>query len=286
MHYQKVSGILNNNGMNLYRGCTHGCIYCDSRSKCYQINHEFEDVLVKENAIELLEESLKKKRKKCMIGTGSMTDPYCHAEDVARMTRKSMEVIYKYGFGVNIITKSTKLLNDLDLLKKINEKTKAVVDVTLTTYDEDLCKIVEPNVSTTKERYEMLKILRDHQIPTIVWLCPILPFINDTEESISGILDYCIDAKVYGILCFGMGLTLREGNRAYFYENLDNYFAGLKEKYINTYGNKYSVISPNQNKLMKIFKDKCKDSGIETDTKKLFEFMSCFPEKTKQLTLF
>lgn len=221
-----------------------------------------------------------------MIGTGSMTDPYCHAEDVARMTRKSMEVIYKYGFGVNIITKSTKLLNDLDLLKKINEKTKAVVDVTLTTYDEDLCKIVEPNVSTTKERYEMLKILRDHQIPTIVWLCPILPFINDTEESISGILDYCIDAKVYGILCFGMGLTLREGNRAYFYENLDNYFAGLKEKYINTYGNKYSVISPNQNKLMKIFKDKCKDSGIETDTKKLFEFMSCFPEKTKQLTLF
>ncbi len=286
MHYQKVSGILNNNGMNLYRGCTHGCIYCDSRSKCYQINHEFEDVLVKENAIELLEESLRRKRKKCMIGTGSMTDPYCHAEDVARMTRKSMEVIYKYGFGVNIITKSTKMLNDLDLLKKINEKTKAVVDVTLTTYDEDLCKIVEPNVSTTKERYEMLKILRDHQIPTIVWLCPILPFINDTEESISGILDYCIDAKVYGILCFGMGLTLREGNRAYFYENLDNYFAGLKEKYINTYGNKYSVISPNQNKLMKFFKDKCKDSGIETDTKKLFEFMSYFPEKTKQLTLF
>ena len=286
MHYQKVSGILNNNEMNLYRGCTHGCIYCDSRSKCYQINHDFEDVLVKENAIELLEESLKKKRKKCMIGTGSMTDPYCHAEDVARMIRKSLEVIYKYGFGVNIITKSTKLLNDLNLLKKINEKTKAVVDVTLTTYDENLCKILEPNVSTTKERYEMLKILRDHQIPTIVWLCPILPFINDTEESISGILDYCIDAKVYGILCFGMGLTLREGNRAYFYENLDNYFDGLKEKYINTYGNKYSVISPNQNKLMKIFKDKCKDSGIETDTKKLFEFMSSFPEKTAQLTLF
>ena len=286
MHYQKVSGILNNNGMNLYRGCTHGCIYCDSRSKCYQINHEFEDVLVKENAIELLEEALKKKRKKCMIGTGSMTDPYCHAEDVARMTRKSLEVIYKYGFGVNIITKSTKLLNDLDLIKKINKRTKAVVDVTLTTYDEDLCKKLEPNVSTTKERYEMLKILRDNHIPTIVWLCPILPFINDTEENISGILDYCIDAKVYGILCFGMGLTLREGNRAYFYENLDNYFDGLKEKYINTYGNQYSVSSPNHNALMKIFRDKCRKNNIETNTKKLFEFMSSFPEKTAQLTLF
>ena len=286
MHYEKVSGILNNNGMNLYRGCTHGCIYCDSRSTCYQINHDFEDVLVKENAIELLEIALKKKRKKCMIGTGSMTDPYCHAEDVTRMTRKSLELIYKYGFGVNIITKSTKLLNDLDLLKKINKKTKAVVDVTLTTYDENLCKIIEPNVSTTKERYEMLKILRDNHIPTIVWLCPILPFINDTEENISGILNYCIDAKVHGILCFGMGLTLRDGDREYFYKNLDKHFVGLKEKYTRLYGNQYSVSSPNHNALMKIFRDKCRKNNIETSTKNLFEFMSSLPEKTEQLTLF
>ncbi len=286
MHYQKVSGILNNNGMNLYRGCTHGCIYCDSRSKCYRINHEFEDVLVKENAIELLEQALKKKRKKCMIGTGSMTDPYCHAEEVAQMTRKSLEVIYKYGFGVNIITKSTKLLHDLDLLKKIHEKAKAVVDVTLTTDDEELSKKLEPHVSTTRERYEMLKTLRDNHIPTIVWLSPILPFINDTEENISAILEACLDAKVYGILCFGMGLTLREGNREYFYQNLDRLFPGLKEKYIHTYGNNYSIISPNQDGLMKIFTDKCKSGHIETNVKKLFAFMHHFPEKTQQLTLF
>ena len=147
MHYKTVKGILSNdNTMNLYRGCQHGCIYCDSRSLCYQMNHKFEDIEVKANAVGLLENTLRRKRNKCMIGTGAMSDPYMPIEEKLGNMRKCLEVIERYGFGVTMITKSTKVLRDLDLLKKINEKSKCVVQMTLTTYDEDLCRIVEPNV--------------------------------------------------------------------------------------------------------------------------------------------
>ena len=189
MHKVNVKGILSaKNGMNIYRGCLHGCIYCDSRSLCYQMNHKFEDIEVKANAVELLENALRRKRNKCMIGTGAMSDPYMPIEEKLGNMRKCLEVIERYGFGVTMITKSTKVLRDLDLLKKINEKSKCVVQMTLTTYDEDLCRIVEPNVETTYERFRALEILRDNGIPTVVWLCPILPFINDTEENIRGLL--------------------------------------------------------------------------------------------------
>ena len=129
---------------------------------------------------------------------------------------------------------------------------------------------IEPNVSTTKRRFEVLKIMRDAGIPTIVWLSPILPFINDTKENIEGILDYCIEAKVYGVLCFGMGLTLREGNREYFYVQLDRLFPGLKEKYIKTFGNEYIVTSPRHKELMQLLHQKCKDNNIECDIEKIF----------------
>lgn len=220
MHFVTVKGILSSkNGMNLYRGCSHGCIYCDSRSKCYHMEHAFEDIEVKENAIELLEYAIAHKRKKCMIGTGAMTDPYIPLEMKIGNVRKALNLIYEYGFGLAVQTKSNRILRDLDLLQKINEKTKCVVQMTLTTYDEDLCKKIEPNVSTTKERFEALKVLRDVGIPTVVWLTPILTFVNDTEDNISGILDMCIEARVYGVINFGMGLTLREGNREYFIGN-------------------------------------------------------------------
>lgn len=220
MHYVNAKSILSaKNGMNLYRGCSHGCIYCDSRSKCYHMEHDFEDIEIKENAIELLENALKRKRKKCMLGTGSMTDPYIPLESKIGNVRKALALANQYGFGFTLITKSDRILRDLDLLKSINDKTKCVVQMTLTTYDEDLCRKIEPNVSTTRERFEALKKLNEAGIPTIVWLCPILPFINDTEENIIGILEYCIEAKVYGVICFGMGLTLREGNREYLHRS-------------------------------------------------------------------
>lgn len=280
MHFVKAKGILSaKNGMNLYRGCFHGCIYCDSRSNCYHMEHAFEDIEVKENAVELLEDALTRKRKKCMIGTGSMTDPYIPPEMKLENVRKALELVYEYGFGFTVITKSNRILRDLDLLQKINEKTKCVVQMTLTTCDEDLCRKIEPNVSTTEERFEVLKTLRDCGIPTVVWLSPVLPFINDTEENISGILDMCAEAKVYGVICFGMGLTLREGNREYFYEQLDRLFPGLKEQYIRTYGDQYMIESGNSQKLMRLFHRKCEKYGIVHDNDQIFRYLSAFEEK-------
>lgn len=280
MHFVKAKGILSaKNGMNLYRGCSHGCIYCDSRSNCYHMEHAFEDIEVKENAIELLKDALIHKRKKCMIGTGSMTDPYIPLEMKLGNVRKALELVYEYGFGFTVITKSNRILRDLDLLQKINEKTKCVVQMTLTTCGEDLCRKIEPNVSTTEERFEVLKTLRDCGIPTVVWLSPILPFINDTEENISGILDMCAEAKVYGVICFGMGLTLREGNREYFYEQLDRLFPGLKEQYIRTYGDQYMIESGNSQKLMRLFHRKCEKYGIVHDNDQIFRYLSAFEEK-------
>ena len=243
------------------------------------MEHNFEDIEVKENAVELLEKTLKNKRKKCMIGTGAMTEPYIPAEMKIENARKSLELIYKYGFGIALHTKSNRILRDIDLLKKINSKTKCVVQMTLTTYDEELCKKIEPNVCTTKERFEVLKTLRDAGIPTVVWLSPILPFINDTKENISGILDYCIEAKVYGVICFSMGLTLRDGNREYFYRQLDRDFPKLKEKYIKTYGNQYIADSPNTFELMEFFHNKCNENGIIHNNDKIFEYLFTFEEK-------
>ena len=289
MHFTKVKGILSpKNGMNLYRGCTHGCIYCDSRSTCYQMNHKFEDIEVKENAIELLEDALKRKRKKCMIGMGSMTDPYIPEELKLKHTRKALEVASKYGFGITLITKSNRVLRDLDLLKEINQKTKCVVQMTLTTYDEELCKKIEPNVSTTKERFEALLTLRDAGISTVVWLTPLLPYINDTEENLLGILNYCKEAKVYGIICFGIGVTLRDGNREYFYAQLDKKFPNLKEQYIKEYGNSYIINSKNNAKLMKIFYEFCEKNKIEHKPDKIFNYLNEFEDKTEfeQLSFF
>lgn len=280
MHFVTAKGILSSkNGMNLYRGCSHGCIYCDSRSRCYHMEHDFEDIEVKENAIELLEHALRRKRQKCMIGTGSMTDPYIPLEMELQHVRKALSLIDRYGFGFTVITKSDRILRDLDLLRKINEKTKCVVQMTLTTCDEELCRKIEPHVSTTGERFEVLKKLRDAGIPTVVWLSPILPFINDTAENITGILEMCAEAGVYGVLCFGMGLTLREGNREYFYRQLDRLFPGLKEKYMRTYGNQYEIASPDNRKLMKLFHQTCAERGMLHDNGEIFRYLHTFEEK-------
>ncbi len=280
MHYVKAKGILSaQNGMNLYRGCSHGCIYCDSRSRCYQMHHDFEDIEIKENAIELLEDALRRKRKKCMIGTGAMTDPYIPLEMELSNMQKALTLIERYGFGVTVQTKSDRILRDMELLQKINRQSKCVVQMTLTTADEELCKKLEPNVCTTGERFAVLKKMRDAGIPTVVWLSPILPFINDTEDNINGILDMCIEARVYGVICFGMGLTLREGNREYFYSQLDRLFPGLKEKYIRRYGNQYEVPSPRSRELMRLFHQKCGGNGIVHDNGKIFAYLHTYEDK-------
>ncbi len=286
MHTKEAKVLLSaQNGMNIYRGCTHGCIYCDSRSRCYQMDFPFEDVEVKENAPLLLERALKSKRKRCMIGTGAMTDPYMHIEEQLGMMRTCLELIERYGFGIAVQTKSDRILRDLDLLKKINEKTKVVVQITLTTCDEELCRKIEPNVCTTKRRAEVLNIMRDNGIPTLVWMDPILPFINDTRENIEGILSYCVEAKVKGIICMGMGLTLREGNREYYYRKLDEHFPGLKQIYQKKYGLDYELPPDNKKELMQIFLDTCKAHGIEYNVQKNFEYLHTFEDKAAGLQL-
>ena len=289
MHKVRVKGILSkDNGINIYRGCQHGCIYCDSRSKCYHMEHDFEDIEVKENALELLETALRSKRKKCMIGTGAMSDPYIPLEKEIGNTRKVLELILKYGFGITLITKSDLILRDLDLLKEINSRTKCMVQMTLTTYDETLCKKIEPDVCTSKRRAEVLNILRENGIPTVVWLTPILPFINDTEENLKGILDYSREAGVKGIICFGMGLTLREGNREYFYTKLDEIFPGLADEYISIYKDRYNVVSPRNKRLMKFFNEYTERYSIMNDNEKIFSYLREFEDKKeeKQLYLF
>lgn len=289
MHEKEAKVLLSaQNGMNIYRGCTHGCIYCDSRSHCYQMDFPFEDIEVKVNAVELLEKALRSKRKRCMIGTGAMTDPYMHCEKQLGNMRKCLTLIEQYGFGITVQTKSDRILRDLDLLKAINEKTKAVVQMTLTTYDEALCSILEPNVCTTKRRAEVLNIMRDNKIPTVVWLSPILPYLNDTRENVKGLLSYCVEAKVKGIICFGMGVTLREGNREYFYQKLDEHFPGIKEKYKEKYGLAYEINSEKNSELMKLFYHTCKEHGIESNVNKNFAYLHEFIDKTQgtQLSLF
>lgn len=287
MHNVTVKGILSaGNGMNLYRGCMHGCIYCDARSKCYQMDHDFEDIAVKENALQLLEAALRSKRKPCMIGTGAMSDPYIPLEEKLSLTRGALELIERYGFGVAVQTKSARILRDLELLERINRRTKAVVQMTLTTADEGLCALVEPNVSTTAQRVAALKQFRDAGIPTVVWLSPILPFLNDTPENIRGILELCREAGVKGVIQFGMGLTLREGNREYFYAQLDRHFPGLKGEYIRRYGNAYEIPSPRNRELMKLFHETCRRYGMWHDNEQIFAYMRQFEEKEEQMRLF
>lgn len=287
MHKVKAKGILSAaNGMNIYRGCQHGCIYCDARSKCYQMNHRFEDIEVKENAPELLENALKRKRRKCMIGTGAMSDPYIPLEKELKLTQRCLEIINRYGFGVTVQTKSASVMRDIDLFTKINDKSKAVLQMTLTTADESLCRIIEPHVSVTKERFETLKAFHENGIPSVVWFSPFLPFINDTKENIDGLLKYCIDAKVRGIICFGIGLTLRDGDREYFYSRLDKHFPNMKERYIYTYGNSYQLTSSNNNVLMNRISEVCRNHGIMFGVENVFSYLHKFESKAEQLSLF
>ncbi|MBR5368166.1 MAG: radical SAM protein [Lachnospiraceae bacterium] len=290
MHFVDAKGILTGSGgscgINVYRGCSHGCIYCDSRSKCYRFTHPFEDIEVKQNAPELLDAALRSKRKKCMIGTGSMSDPYMHCEETLGLTRRCLEVILKNGFGAAIQTKSDRILRDIDLLSEINRTAKCVVQVTLTTYDDDLCSILEPNVCNTKRRIEVLEEMQKRGIPTVVWLTPILPFINDTAENITAILNECVRVGVKGIIDFGMGMTLREGDREYYYDALDKHFPGMKERYIKRYGNAYELPSPNAQELRGIFREICKTNGILSTPEECFGFMQEMPEKYTQISLF
>ena len=290
MHFVDAKGLLTGGkgryGMNIYRGCTHGCVYCDSRSACYQFTHPFEDVEVKRNAPELLDMALRSKRRRGVVGTGSMSDPYMHCEQELQLTRRCLEVILKHGFGAAIQTKSDRILRDIDLLDEINRAARCVVQITLTTWDSGLCRILEPNVCDTRRRIEVLEAMRERGIPTVVWLSPILPWINDTVENVTAILNECARAGVKGVIDFGMGMTLRDGDREYYYAALDRHFPGLKQRYIRRYGNAYELPSPNAKALTDTFHSICDAHGMLATPQECFRFMGELPERHTQISMF
>lgn len=290
MHFVEAKGILTGTGdycgMNIYRGCTHGCIYCDSRSRCYRFDHPFEDVAVKRNAPALLEQALRAKKRRCVIGTGSMSDPYMPCEASLGLTRSCLEIIHRYGFGASVQTKSDLVLRDIDLLEAIHRSAKCVVQITLTTYDDGLCRILEPGVCNTKRRIEVLAALRERGIPTVVWLTPILPYLNDTEENVLAILEECVRVGVRGVIDFGMGMTLRDGDREYYYAALDRHFPGLKERYIREYGNAYQLPSPRTGALRALFLKFCRAHGLLASPEACFRFIGELPEPCPQTSLF
>lgn len=286
MHFVNAKGILSaQNGMNIYRGCTHGCIYCDARSTCYQITagretdgtDAFEDVEVKQNAPELLEHALLHKRIRCMIGTGAMSDPYQHCEKELLLTRRCLEIIDKYRFGLAIQTKSDMILRDLDLLRSINKQAKCVVQVTLTTADDDLCRIVEPHVCVTSRRIEVLKVMQKEGIPTVVWITPLLPHINGTVENARALIDSCIACGVRGVILFGAGLTLRDGDRQYYYSRLDEHFSGMKEQYMHEFGDAYELPCEESTAVISMVRDECRKHGMMMDDD-VFRYMHAFSD--------
>ena len=288
MHLVDAKGILSaQNGMNLYRGCVHGCIYCDSRSRCYHIDHPFEDIEVKRNALTLLEAALRKRRRRGMLSTGAMTDPYIPEEEIFGLTRGAMQLALRYGFGFAVQTKSARVLRDLLLFRELNARTRCVVQMTLTTFDEALCRKIEPNVSTTAERARALQTLADAGVPTVAWLTPILPFINDTPENLLSVLRTLKEVGVRGVIFFGGGMTLREGNREYFYAQLDRLFPGLKERYARTYGLRYEIPSPDTEHLCRLFHDFCEGNGLMHDNDQIFAYLRAFDDAPpEQLSLF
>lgn len=250
----------NNYNMNIYRGCCHGCIYCDSRSECYQVDN-FDEVRAKENALTIIARELKSKRKTGVIGTGAMSDPYNPFEKEFKLTRGALELINHYGFGVSITTKSNLILRDMDILKAISGHSPVLVKMTITTADDQLCKKIEPNVALSSERFTTIKKLTDQGIFAGVLLMPVLPFIEDTEENINSIIKLAYESGAKFIYP-AFGVTLRQNQREWYYNKLDELFPSIKEKYIHQYGNTYECRSPKARELWKLFKEECDKRGI------------------------
>lgn len=289
MHYINARSILSaSNGMNIYRGCAHGCIYCDARSVCYGMKHDFEDIQVKINAPELLEKALASKRKKCMISTGAMSDPYQPLERSLGLTRQCLQVVRDHGFGIALQTKSPDILRDMDLLTDIHRRARCVVQMTLTTADPALCRLIEPNVADTQARFRALMEFHRAGIPVAVWITPLLPFINDTPENLSALLDMCEEAGASAVLAFNMGLTLRDGDREYYYRALDRHFPGLRSEYVRRYGNAYELPSPRARELWRIFDDRCRKRNILHPPEEVFSWLARWPEPSpvRQISLF
>jgi len=246
--------------MNLYRGCSHGCIYCDSRSLCYHLDR-FDTIRPKANALHLLEKELAAKRRPGVITMGAMSDPYNPLEEKLRLTHGALELMLRHGFGAAFTTKSALCARDAELLARINQHAPVSARITITCADDDLCQRIEPNVSPSSERFAALRTLADHGVHAGVWLNPVLPFITDTEENILGVVRKAAQAGAKFVVCF-FGMTLRSGNREYYFNALEEGFPGVRAKYLTTFGNAYECISPNAHRLYELFTAECERLGL------------------------
>ena len=271
--------------MNIYKGCCHGCIYCDSRSECYGIE-DFDTVRAKENAAAVIEKDLRAKRKTGLLYTGGMSDPYNPFEKKLGLTRAALELAAKYGFGIGIFTKSSLVLRDIDLMKKIKALAPVAVHMTITTADDALCGMIEPNVCPSSERFDALRELSANGIKCGVLLTPVLPFINDTEENILEIVRRAHDSGAKWVHAYAsFGVTMRGNQRDYFYARLDKCFPGKKELYIKTFGETYYCISPENERLWRAFVKKCGELGLKYKNKDIAGLIKCDYENS-QISLF
>ena len=270
--------------MNLYRGCSHGCIYCDSRSNCYHIEN-FDVPKGKENALVILENELSKKYDHGVVGIGSMSDTYNPNELKYEQTRGALKLLSKYNFGVSIDTKSDLILRDLDLLKEINSKNNVIIKFTITTPNDELSKIIEPRVCVSSKRFEAVKILNDNGIFTGIMMNPLLPFITDSEKDIKELVRLAHEANAKFIHTF-MGMTLRENQRDYYYEQLDKYFPNLKEKYIKYYKDSYNCPVHDYKRLYKVFTDECDKYKILYNMKDIIKAYKKEIKENEQISLF
>jgi DNA repair photolyase len=246
--------------MNIYRGCSHGCIYCDSRSLCYKIEN-FDQIRAKQDALRIIRDDLVKKRKKGVVATGAMSDPYNPLEKEHKLTRNALELLNAYRFGAAIATKSRLIVRDITILKDIQVHSPVLVKMTVTTNDDTLCRIIEPDAPLSSERFSAVKELSDNGVYTGILMMPVLPFIEDTEENITNIVH---KAKENGakFIYPAIGMTLRAGNREHYYEKLDNHFPGIKEEYIQRYGERYKCTAPRVKRLWNIFTRECQRLGL------------------------
>lgn len=289
MHYKEVKAILSpQNGLNIYRGCTFDCMYCDARSACHRMDHEFGDIEVKAHAVDMLEYALKKKRTRSMIQIGASSEPYLPLEEELQLVRRCLNQIERFDFGLVLHTNSTLALRDIDILDKINRKTKCVVIVRVFTGDPVLSEKLEPGTASPEERFSLIRSLTDRQIPVIASIAPILPYINDSVEQMKVLLAECVNANVYGILTDKMCPVLREGNKERFYQQLYKKFPELYDRYEAEFENEKSLKTAMQAELMAVIRETCEAGGIQYDKEELLRFTREYKNKTvgTQLSLF
>ncbi len=270
--------------MNIYKGCNHGCIYCDSRSSCYQIE-AFDTVRAKENALSIIRQQLKGSLGKGVIGTGSMSDPYNPFERQYSLTRGALELINKYRFGVAIATKSHLIERDIDLLSQINKHSPVIVKITVTTHDDTLSKLVDPQVCLSSQRLAAIKKISEAGIFCGILMMPILPFIEDNEENITAIVRLAAENGAQFVYP-AIGMTLRENQREYFYEQLMSSFPGIKERYERQFGYSYKCMSPKVKELWPLFVEHCKHYGILYKMQDIIKVYQSGYWQEEQLSLF